>query len=67
MHDQEDMYITQWAKTPKRESVGVFDNMALYFQCRINKRWTLSDCVFGDFAHVGINRSTYFEDDVSNC
>jgi len=27
----------QWAKSPKKEPVRVhFDNMALYFECRIN-------------------------------
>jgi len=37
----------QWAKSSKKQSVGViFDNIALYFKCRINK-----DCFFGDFAH----------------
>jgi len=25
--------------------------MALYFECRINKKRTLSDCYFGDFSH----------------
>jgi len=29
---------SQWAKSPKKQSVGcIFDNMALYFECRINK------------------------------
>jgi len=29
---------TQSAKSPKKQSVGVFfNNMALYFECRINK------------------------------
>jgi len=28
---------TQWAKSPKKQSLRVyFDNMALYFECRIN-------------------------------
>jgi len=33
---------------------GIFDNMALYCECRINKNALLqtpSDCFFGDFAH----------------
>jgi len=30
--------LTQWAKLPKKQSVGFFDNMALYFECRINKK-----------------------------
>jgi len=29
----------QWAKSPKKEPVRVhFDNMALYFECRIKKK-----------------------------
>jgi len=31
----------QWAKSPKKQSVRVyFNNMALYFECRINKKRT---------------------------
>jgi len=44
------IYISQWAKSPKKQSVGVFDNMALYFQCRINKN-ALLQTFFGNFAH----------------
>jgi len=33
--------VTQWAKSAKKQSVGDYfwqhDNMALYFECRINK------------------------------
>jgi len=30
--------LTQWGKSPKKQSVGVdFDNMTLYFECRIDK------------------------------
>jgi len=33
---------SQWEKLPKKQSVGVhFDNMALYFECRINKNAAL--------------------------
>jgi len=42
--------ITQWAKSPKKQSVGVY-NMALYFECRIKKKCTPSECFFGDFSH----------------
>jgi len=30
--------VSQWTKLPKKQSVGecIFDNMALYFECRIN-------------------------------
>jgi len=46
------LYLIQWAKSPKKQSVRViFDNMALNFDCRINKTRTLSDCFFGDFGH----------------
>jgi len=30
---------------------SVFDNMALYFECRINKNALLQNVFFGDFAH----------------
>jgi len=30
---------------------GIFDNMAMYFECRINKKRTSSHSFFGDFAH----------------
>jgi len=30
---------------------SVFLTMALYFECRINKKRTPSDCFFSDFAH----------------
>jgi len=30
------MVLSQWAKSPKKQSVGVYDNMALYFECRMN-------------------------------
>jgi len=30
--------VSQWAKSPKKQSVEcIFDNMALYFECLINK------------------------------
>jgi len=36
--DVEEFHTTQWTKSSKKQSVGVyFDNMALYFDCRINK------------------------------
>jgi len=41
--------LTQWAKSPKKQSVGVY-NMALYFECRINKMHSFI-LLFGDFAH----------------
>jgi len=35
--------LTQWEKLSKKQSVGVyFDNMVLYFECRINKNSSLS-------------------------
>jgi len=34
-----------------------FDNMALYFECRIIiKKRTPSDCCFGDFSHWEVRR-----------
>jgi len=39
-------------KNAKKQSVGVyFNNMALYFESRMNKKRTPSDSYFGDFAH----------------
>jgi len=59
---------SQWAKSPKKQSVGVciFDNMALYFECRIQKR-TPSDCFLAILPtgrvhsnnHTWWNRCTY--------
>jgi len=42
-----------WFLNKKRSySVSViFDNIALYFECQINKKYTPSDCFFGDFSH----------------
>jgi len=39
------------SKIPKKQSVGVyiFDNMALYFECRINKSALLQTAFFGYF------------------
>jgi len=36
----------QWAKSPKRQSVGVYFDMALYFECRINKNTLLQTVLF---------------------
>jgi len=30
---------------------SIFDNMTLYFECRILQKRTPSYCLFGDFAH----------------
>jgi len=45
-----DLGSSQWAKSPKKQFLGV-DNIALYFECRINKKASPSDCFFADFAH----------------
>jgi len=46
----QDVPTTQWAKSPKKQSSGVFfDNMAR----------TPSDCLFGDFAHLGRNSNLF--------
>jgi len=36
----------------------IFDNMALYFECRMNKKHTPSDCFFGDFSHWEVTPNT---------
>jgi len=45
------------AKSPKKQSVEcIFDNMALYFERRINKKRTPSDCFFFAILPTGICR-----------
>jgi len=47
------MSLTQWAKSPKKQSVGQYSNMALYFECRINKT-VLFHIVFCRFCPLGM-------------
>jgi len=46
---------TQWAKSPKKQSVGVLFFFLTKWHCilsaELTKTHTLSDCSFGDFAH----------------
>jgi len=46
---------SQWAKSPKRQSVGVYFCMVLYF---FNKKRTPSGCFFDDFAHCDESRES---------
>jgi len=49
---------TQWAKSQKKKPVKecIFDNIALYFKCQINKNTLLQTAFFGDFVQwVGLS------------
>jgi len=47
------MWINPVGKIAEKAVGRIFDNMALYFECRINKNLTPSDCFFWRFCPLG--------------
>jgi len=51
-------YYSRLANRQKSKKECTFDNMALYFECQINKKRTPSYCFFGDFATIIVAKQT---------